>query len=263
MRRLALVSLALLALASFSLCAQPRLARQVWTIDGVERTALVAAPVGAKPGTPTPVVLVFHGHGGTSLNSARTFDIHTHWPEALVIYPQGLPTPGLKTDPEGQRPGWQQDRGDQGDRDLKLVDAMLAWAKTKYTVDPKHTFAAGHSNGGTMTYVLWATRADQFAAFAPSSSVFRVELMAGAVTPKPAFIIAGETDALVPYATQERSLLATLRLDKASVSGTPWSGGAKLHTSSIGANVVAYIHPGGHPMPADAGALITKFFKGV
>jgi polyhydroxybutyrate depolymerase len=259
MRNLAALPLALLATVCVS--TQPRLARQSWTIDGVERTALIATPMGATPGTPAPVVLVFHGHGGTSLNAARTFDIHTHWPEALVIYPQGLPTPGLVTDPEGQRPGWQQDKGDQGDRDLKLVDEMLAWAKSQYAVDPKHTFATGHSNGGTMTYVLWRNRADRFAAFAPAASVFRGDL--GGVTPKPAFIIAGEKDALVPYALQERSLLATLRLDKASVSGTAWSGSARLHASSIGANVVAYIHPGGHPMPADAGALIAKFFKGV
>jgi hypothetical protein len=34
-----------------------------------------------------------------------------------------------------------------------------------------------------------------------------------------------------------------------------------LHPSAIGADVAAYVHPGDHTMPADAGALMVKFFK--
>ena len=92
--------------------------------------------------------------------------------------------------------------------------------------------------------------------------MFQRAVIAGAA-PKPAFIIAGEKDELVPFATQQLSLAATLRLNQAATTGTEWSGPAKLHTSPIGADVVAYIHPGGHPMPADAGALMVKFFKDV
>jgi polyhydroxybutyrate depolymerase len=268
-RRLGLL-LALVAAAGVAAeSRQARLTTQTWTVGSVERTALVAAP--ANTGLPlasgsesrgAPLVLVFHGHGGTSLNAARTFDIHTHWPEAVVIYPQGLNTPGLKTDPQGQRPGWQHTPGDQNDRDLKFVDAMLDWARTRFTIDPARVFAAGHSNGGSMTYTLWRARAGTFAAFAPSSSIFQRAVIAGA-TPKPAFIVAGEKDELVPFATQQLSLAATLRLNQAAATGTEWSGGAKIHASPIGADVVAYIHSGGHPMPADAGALMVKFFRTV
>jgi len=60
-----------------------------------------------------PVVLVFHGHGGTARYAARTFALHRHWPEAIVVYPQGLNTPGRRTDPEGRRPGWQHAAGEQ------------------------------------------------------------------------------------------------------------------------------------------------------
>ncbi len=51
---------------------------------------------------------------------------HKHWPEAIVVYMQGLNTPGALTDPDGKRPGWQKTFGDQGDRDLKFFDAVLA-----------------------------------------------------------------------------------------------------------------------------------------
>jgi polyhydroxybutyrate depolymerase len=247
----------------------PGLVRQSWTVDGVERTALVAIPraTPAPPGAAAvtvPLVVVFHGHGGSSANAARSFRLHQAWPEALAIYPQGLPTVGALTDPEGRLPGWQQTPGVYGDRDLHLADAMLEWAKSHFAIDPARVFAAGHSNGGSMVYLLWAVRGDQFAAFAPSSSVFRLNLIASAKA-KPAFIIAGRQDALVPFAAQQASLAAVLRLDKAASDGTAWSGGASAqkHASSAGTDVIAYIHPGGHPMPDDAGALIARFFKSI
>ena len=96
-----------------------------WTVDGVVREGLQVLPA-APPPAGAPVVLVFHGHGGTARHAARSFALHRHWPEAIVVYPQGLNTPGRLTDPEGRRPGRQHAAGEQGDRDLKLVDEILA-----------------------------------------------------------------------------------------------------------------------------------------
>jgi polyhydroxybutyrate depolymerase len=265
---------ALVALAATVLAAQAGVAgrtqaivpaglvRQTWSVDGVQRSALVAAPRAAAAGDRLPLVLVFHGHGGTSANAARTFRIHEAWPEAVVIYPQGVPTVGALTDPEGRLPGWQSLPGDNGDRDLRLTEAMLEWAKTRYPIDPAKVFAAGHSNGGSMVYLLWAVRGDRFAAFAPSASVFRPVLIARA-PPKPALIIAGREDALVPFASQQRTIDAVLRLNHAAAAGAEWSGEARMHASPSGADVVIYIHPGGHPMPADAGEQMARFFRTV
>jgi len=238
------------------------LTKQTWTVDGVERSALVAAPRTPAAGVNIPLVFVFHGHGGTSAQASRSFRIHEAWPEALVIYPQGLPTVGQVTDPQGNLPGWQHTPGGERDRDLHLVDAMFAWATKTFAVDRARVFAAGHSNGGSMVYVLWAAQPERFAAFAPSSSVFKLAQVTSA-KPKPAFIVAGEVDALVPFATQQISLRAVLRLNRAEADGTDWAGGVKKHTSTVGADVFTYIHPGGHPMPADAGEMMAKFFKGI
>ena len=65
------------------------------------------APPKAKE-VESPVVFAFHGHGGTMRHAAATFGYHKVWPEAVVVYMQGLPTPGAITDPEGKRPGWQR-----------------------------------------------------------------------------------------------------------------------------------------------------------
>ena len=142
---------------------------------------------------------------------------------------------------------------------------MLSWAKAKYTVEPAHTFAAGHSNGGSMVYVLWSSRPDRFAAFAPSSSVFPAALL-GSAKAKPAFVVIGKQDALVPFKLQEFNLKGVLRINEATTGDKSWSGEAKRHPpakSGRGAEVIAYIHAGGHPLPSDAGALMVKFFKSI
>ena len=107
-------------------------------------------------------------------NAARTFHIETNWPEAIVVYMQGVNTPGRLTDPEGKKPGWQHNAGDHGDRDLKFFDAVLASLKSDYKVDTKRIYSTGHSNGGGFTYLLWAARGEHFAAFAPSAAVGRM-----------------------------------------------------------------------------------------
>src|SRR5436190_9700025 len=125
-----------LFVAASPLFAQQNLARQEWTLDGAAREGLIYAPKTAKTEA-TPVVFVFHGHGGTARHAARTMSFHTAWPEAICVYLQGLNTPGQLTDPEGKKPGWQKAPGDQSDRDLKLFDEALAWLKKEYKVDEK------------------------------------------------------------------------------------------------------------------------------
>ena len=234
------------------------LKRQEWTIAGVKRSGFIAAPAKAAAGLPTPLVLVFHGHGGTAANMSRALPIHKKWPEAIVVYLQGAPAPGAIVDGEGRRAGWQSAPGALGDRDLRFVDTVLAWSKRTYAVDAKRVFAAGHSNGGWFTYVLWAARPEQFTAFAPAAAVFG--RMAASAKPKPALIIAGEKDKLVSFALQRRTIAAVVDLNQAATKGEPWFGGAEMHDSEI-ADVVTYVHPGGHPLPANASDVVTRFFK--
>jgi polyhydroxybutyrate depolymerase len=106
-----------------------------WTIDGVQREAIIYRPSktpaaeGEAARKGAPVVFGFHGHGGNARQAARSFRLHEEWPEAIVVYMQGVPTPGRLTDPEGKLNGWQHDPGDHDDRDLKFFDAVLATLK--------------------------------------------------------------------------------------------------------------------------------------
>ncbi|MCP5522580.1 MAG: hypothetical protein H7A46_13650 [Verrucomicrobiales bacterium] len=98
--------------------------RRDWTVDGMSREALVVLPERPPSDKGAPLVFVFHGHGGSMQNAQRSFHLHTVWPEAIVVYPQGLKTPGQLTDPQGRRAGWQHAPGTQGDRDLKFFQQV-------------------------------------------------------------------------------------------------------------------------------------------
>jgi polyhydroxybutyrate depolymerase len=235
------------------------LVHREWTVDGVAREALISIPATAKT-APAPLVFGFHGHGGNMQFAARSYHIHTLWPEAIVVYPQGLNTKGQLTDPEGKKPGWQGAAGTEGDRDLKFFDAMLASLQTDFKVDAKRIYSTGHSNGGGFTYLLWAERGDKFAAFGPSAAVSKSA--ARALKPKPMIHIAGENDPLVKFAWQ-KLMMEAVRKSNQCGEGTSWEGekGCTLYPSKIGAPVVTFIHPGTHTYATEAPALIVKFFK--
>lgn len=190
--------------------------------------------------------------------AATAYPVHRLWPEAIVVYPQGLPTAGRLTDPQGRENGWQAGPGAGGDRDLKFFDAVLRSLRTDYRVDEKRIYAMGHSNGGSFTYLLWARRRDVFAAFGPSAAVAGRSW--GRLRPAPVIAIAGEHDELVKFAWQ-RLMIGGLRRINGCGEGRPAGPGCTLHASRIGAPVMTYLHPGTHQYPPEATALIVDFFK--
>ncbi|MCU0704230.1 MAG: prolyl oligopeptidase family serine peptidase [Fimbriiglobus sp.] len=247
-------------LLAFAFAADPEPKTQEFTVGGLKREALVYAP--AKPGKKVPVVFAFHGHGGTAKNAARSFALQTHWQEAIVVYPQGLPTPGRLTDPDGKKNGWQATAGDQGDRDLKFFDEMLTWLKKDHLVDEKRVYATGHSNGGSFTYLLWQQRGDVFAAVAPSAAAGK---NAKDLKPKPCLHVAGESDELVKYEWQKATMATVRKTNGCVETGKEWEKAGKLvgtvYESKGGTPFVSLIGPGGHQFPADAPKLIVKFFQ--
>lgn len=231
---------------------------RTWEVDGTPRKAIVLAPARPSAGR-LPLVFDFHGHGGTAEQAARRHHLHAAWPEAVVVYMQGLNTPGKLTDPEGKRPGWQAAPGAEGDRDLKFFDAVLASMKADYPIDEHRVFVTGHSNGGGFSYLLWATRGGSIAACAPVSSV--AGPFFAAARPKPLFHAAGTKDPLVRFAAQERTIARVKALNGCDVPGQDWAPGARRFPSPQGTPVVVYTHDGGHEYPAAVPDLIVRFFR--
>jgi polyhydroxybutyrate depolymerase len=228
-----------------------------WKIDGVTREALVHLP--SDTSKPMPLVFVFHGHGGNSKRAAQMFRIGQLWPEAIVVYPQGIPTPGRLTDPQGEKNGWQKEIGDQDDRDLHFFDAMLESIRKEQKVDESRIFVTGHSNGGSFTYLLLAARGDVFAAIAPSGALEAHDVKQ--MKPKPVFHVAGSKDPLVKFEWQKEMINAMIRKNGCDPEGKKDGELITRYESKTGNPVVTYIYNGGHGFPPEAPAQIVKFFK--
>ncbi len=238
---------------------EPEPARMTWTILGEQREALVYLPQKKSKGG-APVVFGFHGHGGTARNAARSFGFQRIWPEALVVYMQGLPTPGPLTDPEGKRNGWQHEADEKMGRDLKFFDAVLKTLREKHAIDENRIYATGHSNGGGFTYLLWANRPGVFAAIAPSSAGSR-SLRTKTPEPVPVMHLAGRQNPLVKFAWQELTMQRVRKINRCQEGSKTWAQNGTLYPSETGAPFVSYIHDGTHKYPAEGPALIVRFFK--
>lgn len=225
-----------------------------WTIDGVEREAMVVPPSQKDASGKAPVILAFHGHGDQMDNFANGVELERAMPTAVVVYPQGLAT--NPRDPEGY--GWIYTDAEDGQRDLKFVDAMLATVHTKFQVDDKRIYAAGFSNGAMFTYVLWGTRAKTFAAFAAVAG--RIIPAVHIVDPKPIIQVAGSQDRTVPFEEQQLAMKTARMVNGAGEEGTSCGKHCVSYSSSKGSPIITYIHNGGHEWPDGVSEMIVKFF---
>jgi polyhydroxybutyrate depolymerase len=228
-----------------------------WTIDGVSREALIIPPSKANASGKAPAIFAFHGHGGNMHETAAGMRFENFWPQAIVVYLQGLPT-NPSADPQGY--GWIYNTGHDGDRDVKFFDAVLATLREKFPVDNRRIYATGFSNGGMFTYVLWGTRASVFAAFAAVAG--RIVPAVHLTEPKPILHVAGEQDTTVPFKDQLQAIKIARELDGTNKEGTPCGQNCTTYRSTKGTPVVTYIHTGGHVYPPGTSEMIVKFFEG-
>ena len=120
-------------------------------VGGTTRTAELAVP--ADLSHPAPLVFAFHGHGGSGKNFERKMGIEGLWPNAIVVYPDGL---------------------------------------------------VGHSNGSAFVSLLLDERGEAIAATANLSAQPGKHLETDPV--RSMFMSMGETDPIVPYENQRKSI---------------------------------------------------------
>ena len=228
-----------------------------WTIDGVQRQALVFPPAPTFAAMKAPVVFGFHGHGGT-MQSARGMRFQELWPEAVVVYPQGLPTPS-RVDPAGVRSGWQAEPGQVGDRDLKFFDAMLATLHQKFSIDDRRIYVSGFSNGAIFSLLLWAQRGKELAAIGVCAGILHDGVTL--TVPRPAIDIGGRNDHVAVFALQKETWQRERDFNGCSATPQPCGPGCNLYPSSKQAPVVTIVHSGGHVYPPWASDRIAAFFK--
>lgn len=222
------------------------------TVDGVERSAVVY-PSSSKSG-PAPLVFVWHGFTGNARQAAFSYHLHTAWPEATVIYPQGLEVELLNR----KGPGWQTTPKALGERDLKFFDAMLEKARSEYRADPARIYTCGMSNGAIFSYVL--LRGNAFAAAAPVAGYAPAGFRGAPAVP--ILIVHGKQDPLVPFRLAERSRDLARANNGAGEQTSEWRPGYVQYAPTTNGNDVVWAaHDGGHTWPSGTSEAIVAFFK--
>lgn len=176
------------------------------THGGVERHWLLHRPA-ALPSGRRPLVLMFHGAGGSAGLAAR----QTGWSELgdregfLVAYPEGTARdpsepPAFRLNPQAWNDG--SGRGHTARRqtdDVGFVAALLDRLEGEQPVDPHRVYACGFSNGASFTFRLAAELPRRIAAIAPFAG--HCWLTPGRLEPPvPLLYVVGDADPLNPIA---------------------------------------------------------------
>ncbi len=255
-RALALV--ALTALGCSAKTSEP--IRMQIDVDSVKREAWVYLPRNPVGQTVKhPVILGFHGHGATAKSADKWMRLQDYWPGAIVVYMQGLPTPGISYDFEGKLAGWQHLPGQEGDRDIQFFDEMLVALHRKFSIDDKRIYVVGFSNGAYFSYLLWAERASKIAALGICAGRLVDDVRLS--TPRSLIAIVGRRDHVVKFEQQMKSIEVAKRLADAQDQGASCGPGCTSYQGNDGVSVATLITDEGHGYPTYASPQVVKFFE--
>lgn len=146
-------------------------------ISGLKRQYVVYTPSIYVTKKPLPLLIFFHGGGGT----ARAAILETGWDAKaekagfFVVFPEGVPAdpsrPGSFTNnPQTWNDGsGRYGAGENNIDDAGFIRAMLDEMTQQFNLDTGRIYASGFSNGASMTYRVGVELSDKLAAVAPVS----------------------------------------------------------------------------------------------
>jgi len=188
------------------------------THDGVERTYLLHVPPEYDRREAMPLVLFFHGGGGT----AKHAEAHYGWNEKadkegfIVVYPNG----------SGRIQTWNAMHGcgsalKNNVDDVGFVRELLKNLARSVKFDPARVYATGMSNGAMLTHRLAAEMPRVFAAAAPVAGAIggkenqsaKEKRIPEPGDPVPMMIIHGKEDTNVRYEGGQSGGIEKNRID--------------------------------------------------
>jgi len=174
-----------------------------------ERDAVLCVPPGIESRKPTPLVVLFHGGGGSAEKILPMLERHAQTRGFLLLVPQSL------------YPTWDIVIAGNGP-DRQRLDLALAEVSARFLLDPCHIAFAGHSDGGSYTLSLGLTNGHFATHLIVSSAGFMsVHIQAGA--PR-IFISHGTRDEQIPIERSARVHVGLLRAAGYDVTAVEYDG---------------------------------------
>lgn len=174
-------------------------------VGDLSRRYIVHVPPNYDGTKPMPLVIMFHGGGGTAGGVMR----ETGWREKadrkgfLVAFPEATspdPTKPSRFGVNGQIWNDGSGRFHAGEKnipDIAFVNAMLDDLIARFAVDERRIYAAGFSNGASMAFRVGVELSGRIAAIAPVAGALWIK-PSKLDRPVPLYYITGDADPLNP-----------------------------------------------------------------
>ncbi|KAL1743677.1 Alpha/Beta hydrolase protein [Schizophyllum fasciatum] len=178
-------------------------------VAGTDRQYRVHLPEDYPAEGGHPVVLSFHGNGGTAKHQETATelshkDVRINGRGIIAVYPQAMNGVGRKGDGSDIKASWQGAPYAAADpHDIEFTMQILDDLEANLCVDSSRIYASGKSNGGGFANLLACTPAatDRIAAFALSSPALYpgTRTACAPSRPVPILIAHGTGDGTIPY----------------------------------------------------------------
>ncbi len=216
------------------------------------RSYKIFVPTGYDTNSPTRLIFVFHGLGGSGDDIRIRLNVEGEANgQALFVYPEG----GLVDVGGGQMvKGWKRE-------DMAFFDAMYEEIKANYCVDTARVFATGFSFGGYISNQIGCDRGTVVRAIAPVAGALAFTDCVGG--PVAAWLTHGTADMVVKPADGQAARDHWLSANTCSNTTTPTqpSGCVTYDGCSSGHPVTWCEHSAAHVVPSYAKQAIWNFFK--
>jgi polyhydroxybutyrate depolymerase len=164
-------------------------------VDGLEREYILHLPRTYTGDTLLPLVMVFHGGGGTAsqIRNHTKFSRLADKENFIVVYPNSVDK-NWSDGRTGENLPMQRD-------DVKFISMLIDTLLSKYRVDSKRIFSTGISNGGFFSFYLALKLSDKILAIAPVTANIPENLQESYKPEYPVslLLINGTDDPLVKY----------------------------------------------------------------
>ncbi len=165
------------------------------TVDGLKREYILHLPKDYSADSLMPLVMVFHGGGGTAsqVKNHTKFNRLSDKENFIVVYPNSVD--------KNWSDGRVGDKLPEQRDDAKFISMLIDTLTANYKTDPKRVFSTGISNGGFFSIYLAYRLSDKILAIAPVTANIPENMKDVYKTDFPVSImlINGTKDPLVKY----------------------------------------------------------------